>query len=114
MRTLAHQSGDLEAEVQVLQRDLSLAYHDLEIAMLYRQAGEDDRALSWAEKGVAAFPAHTDTRRNPHGWPGVRLQTPTKLENVLEDKKERARFTRRLKRRIQNEAPRIRRPRSTC
>lgn len=62
MRTLAQQAGDIEAEVQVMKRDLSLAYHFLAIATLYRQAGKDDLALDWAEKGVQAFPTHTDGR----------------------------------------------------
>lgn len=62
MRTLAQQAGDVEAEAQVLQRDLSSAYRFLEIASLYRQAGKDELALAWAEKGVAAFPNHTDRR----------------------------------------------------
>lgn len=62
MRTLAQHAGDVEAEAQVLQRDLSSAYRFLEIASLYRQAGKDELALAWAEKGVAAFPNHTDGR----------------------------------------------------
>jgi uncharacterized Zn finger protein len=62
MRTLARQAGDVEAEAQVLQRDLSSAYCFLEIATLYQQAGQDDQALAWAEKGVAAFPRQTDRR----------------------------------------------------
>ncbi len=62
MRTLAQQADDVEAEAQVLQRDLSSSYHFLEIASLYRQAGMDELALAWAEKGVAAFPSHIDGR----------------------------------------------------
>lgn len=62
MRTLAQQAGDVEAEAQVLQRDLSSAYCFLEIASLYRQAGKDEPALAWAEKGGAAFPIRTDGR----------------------------------------------------
>lgn len=62
MRTLAQQAGDVDAEAQVLQRDLSSAYRFLEIASLYQQAGNDELALAWAEKGVAAFPSHTDRR----------------------------------------------------
>jgi uncharacterized Zn finger protein len=62
MRTVAQQAGDFEAEVEVMKRDLSVAYHFLEIATVYRQAGQDGLALAWAEKGIAAFPSRTDKR----------------------------------------------------
>ncbi len=62
METLARQSGDLETLVAVKNRDLSDAFAYLEIAELYRQAGQSDRALEWAERGVAAFPTKTDSR----------------------------------------------------
>lgn len=62
MEQLAVQSGDVEKRVQVLSRDLSHAYLYLKIAELYRKAKKSDEALEWAEKGVAAFPVHTDSR----------------------------------------------------
>jgi len=62
METLAEQSGDLELLVDVKRRDLSNAFDYLEIAELYQNAGQFDRALEWAERGVAAFPTRTDSR----------------------------------------------------
>ena len=54
--TLARQTGDIEQLVAVKSRDLSTAYHFLEIALEYKKAGKDDLALQWAERGVGAFP----------------------------------------------------------
>jgi len=62
MERLAEQSGDLELLVDVKRRDLSNAFHYLEIADLYKNARQFDRALEWAERGVAAFPMRTDSR----------------------------------------------------
>jgi uncharacterized Zn finger protein len=62
MEILAEQSGDLEARVAVKARDLSLPYGFLQVAELYRDAGEHDRALEWAERGIAAFPERSDPR----------------------------------------------------
>src|SRR5262249_10603037 len=59
METLARQTGDVEAVVAVMKRDLSLAYHYLQIAETYKSAREYDLALEWAERGWKAFPAHT-------------------------------------------------------
>ncbi len=56
MESLATMSGDLEALVAVKQRDLSSAYAYLTIAQLYKSAGQQDRAMEWAEKGVKDFP----------------------------------------------------------
>lgn len=61
MEALARQSGDPEALVAVKSRDLSHPYSFLQIAEIYRGAGKDDQALSWAEKGVKAF-TKTDSR----------------------------------------------------
>ena len=55
METLARQSGDVEALVEVKRRDLSLPYAFLGIATLYKEAGLDDKALAWAERGWRAF-----------------------------------------------------------
>jgi uncharacterized Zn finger protein len=62
METLARRSGDVEALVAVKQRDLSLAYDYLGIAETYKRAGEHDKALEWAERGVKAFSKRTDSR----------------------------------------------------
>ncbi len=62
MEALARTSGDLEALVAVKARDLSLPYHFLTIAELYRDAKQADAALDWAERGVKAFPDNLDPR----------------------------------------------------
>jgi uncharacterized Zn finger protein len=61
METLALQTGDPEALVAVLRRDLSIPYAFLEIAEVYRKAGQHDKALDWAEQGARAF-SQTDSR----------------------------------------------------
>ena len=43
-------------------RDLSNAYTFLQIAEIYREAKQADKALEWAERGVKAFPDRTDSR----------------------------------------------------
>jgi uncharacterized Zn finger protein len=62
MEALARQSGDIDELARVMARDLSLAYCFLEIAQVYQEAGRDDEALEWAEKGLNAFPEETDSR----------------------------------------------------
>ena len=62
MESLARASGDTEEHVAVMSRDLSSAYGYLRIAEVYREAGQHDNALLWAEKGLKAFPDRTDTR----------------------------------------------------
>ncbi|TBV09272.1 SWIM zinc finger family protein [Phytopseudomonas dryadis] len=62
METLARQSGDLEALVAIKRRDLSLPYHYLAIAELYHDAQQADKALQWAEQGLATFGPDTDAR----------------------------------------------------
>jgi uncharacterized Zn finger protein len=62
METLARQSGDIEALVAIKARDLSNAYTFLQIAEIYREAKQFDKALDWAERGVKAFPDRTDSR----------------------------------------------------
>ncbi len=62
MDALAMQTGDVEALVAVKSRDLSNAFSFLQIAETYQKAGNDDAALEWAERGVRAFPDHTDER----------------------------------------------------
>jgi uncharacterized Zn finger protein len=53
MESLARQSGDLEELVGVLERDLSSPHRFLRIAHVYREAGNHEKALAWAQKGVA-------------------------------------------------------------
>lgn len=62
MESLAEASGDIEQLVAVMSRDLSSAYSFWKIAELYREARQHDNALLWAEKGLKAFPDHTDER----------------------------------------------------
>ena len=62
MESLAQVSGDIEQLVAVMSRDLSSAYGYLKIAEVYREARQQDNALLWAEKGLQAFPEHTDGR----------------------------------------------------
>jgi uncharacterized Zn finger protein len=62
MEALARASGDLEALVAVKAKDLTLPYHFLQIAELYRKARKTEAALDWAERGVKAFPDHLDSR----------------------------------------------------
>ncbi len=62
MESLARVSGDVEQLVGVMSRDLTSAYAYLEIATVYQKAGDDDRALAWAEDGLKALPERTDIR----------------------------------------------------
>ena len=62
METLAGLSADPDLLVAVMARDLSSAYGFVRIAETYREVGRHDDALVWAERGVAAFPEHTDVR----------------------------------------------------
>lgn len=62
METLAKQGGNLEELVEVKSRDLSIELRFLDIAELYRNAKNRDKALEWAEQGLAAFPVKTDSR----------------------------------------------------
>jgi uncharacterized Zn finger protein len=62
METLVRQTGDVEEVVAIKRRDLSLAYHYLQIAETYKNARKHDLALEWAERGIKAFPERTDSR----------------------------------------------------
>ncbi len=62
METLARQTDDVEAVVDVKKRDLSSAYNYLQIAETYKSVRQHDLALDWAERGVKAFPKRTDSR----------------------------------------------------
>ncbi|MGR8936088.1 MAG: DUF6880 family protein [Gammaproteobacteria bacterium] len=62
MESLARADGNIEALAAVKARDLSSAYRYLVIAELLAQAGQPDKALHWAERGMQAFPKDTDNR----------------------------------------------------
>ena len=62
MESLARKSGDMEALVAVKSRDLSNAYGYLQIAEIFMEAKQHDKAFEWAMKGVKAFPERTDSR----------------------------------------------------
>jgi uncharacterized Zn finger protein len=62
MESLARTTGDVEGLVAIKSRDLSSAYSFLRIAEIYREAGQHDKALEWAERGTQAFPEKTDSR----------------------------------------------------
>lgn len=62
MEALAEQTGDIEALVAIKQRDLSSSYGYFEIAEIYRQARQPDKAMEWAEKGVKIFGNESDSR----------------------------------------------------
>jgi uncharacterized Zn finger protein len=55
LESLATARGDLEALVDIKRRDLSHSRTYLDIAQLYLQDGQGDRALEWAESGLKAF-----------------------------------------------------------
>ena len=48
--------------VAIKARDLSYAYHYVQIVELSAGAGRTDEALAWAEQEIAAFPDGTDVR----------------------------------------------------
>jgi len=62
MESLARASGSVDDLVAIKARDLSLAYHFLQIAQILGKAKRLDEALAWAEKGVTAFAANPDSR----------------------------------------------------
>ncbi len=62
MESIARRKGSVDDLVEVMSRDLSSAYHFLEIAERIRKAGRADDALTWAERGLGAFPKNTDDR----------------------------------------------------
>ena len=62
MQALAQSSGNLADLIAVQERDLSIGYRFLQIAELCREHGENDMALKWAERGMAAFVEDPDPR----------------------------------------------------
>jgi uncharacterized Zn finger protein len=62
MESLARVAGDVDELVAIKSRDLSVAYHFLQIAQVCLAVGREGEALDWAERGVRAFPTATDER----------------------------------------------------
>lgn len=62
MEQLAEASGDIEELVAIKAHDLSSSYRYLIIAEIFGKAGQDEKALDWAERGLKAFPNRTDNR----------------------------------------------------
>jgi len=62
MEALARISGEVGAVAAVLQRNLSSPYAFFRLAELHHQAGDADRALEWAERGLKSFPTRIDAR----------------------------------------------------
>ncbi len=62
MEELAKANGDIEELVAIKARDLTSAYHYLAIAEIWVKAGQDGKALDWAERGLHAFSKATDNR----------------------------------------------------
>lgn len=56
MESLARAEGDIEKLVEIKSRDLSSQYNYYEIAEIYRENKQYDKALEWAERGVRDFP----------------------------------------------------------
>ncbi len=55
LEALAELTGDVDAEVDVMARDLSSAYQFVRIAERYRREDRHDDALRWAERGLGEF-----------------------------------------------------------
>ena len=60
MERLAEASGDADELVAIKAMDLSSPFHD--IANIWTKAGQPDKALDWAERGMKAFPERPDNR----------------------------------------------------
>jgi tetratricopeptide (TPR) repeat protein len=62
MERLAEASGNVDELVAIKAMNLSYPYDYLRIATILADAGQPDKALAWAEKGMQAFPEQTDNR----------------------------------------------------
>lgn len=60
--SLARAGGSVDELVSVLARDLSSAFQFCRIADELERAGREREALSWVERGIAAFPPAGDVR----------------------------------------------------
>ncbi|MFZ4099596.1 MAG: DUF6880 family protein [Chlamydiia bacterium] len=57
---LAEMTGDIEKLVAIKSRDLSSPWNYFTISTVYAEAGYQDKALDWAERGLRAFPDQVD------------------------------------------------------
>lgn len=62
MEQLAEVNGDIEELVSIRSQDLTSAYRYLDIAEIWVKAGQPEKALDWAERGLKAFPERPDNR----------------------------------------------------
>ena len=62
MEQLAEASGNVDELVEIKSHDLSSAYRYLDIAETWTAAGQQDKALAWAERGLRAFAERPDNR----------------------------------------------------
>ena len=62
MERLAEASGDVEELVAIKSKDLSSPWSYLQIAEIWAEAKQPDKALAWAERGLQAFPDRPDNR----------------------------------------------------
>jgi tetratricopeptide (TPR) repeat protein len=62
MEKLLKSSGDTEKLVEFKSRKLEYPYNYLEIAELYKAAGNSAKAIEWAENGIKKFPDRPDGR----------------------------------------------------
>ncbi len=62
MESLARTSGDTDALISVMRRDLAYPYDFLAIAQVCRELSRYDEALDWAERGITDFPGRADQR----------------------------------------------------
>jgi uncharacterized Zn finger protein len=58
MESLARRTGDVEQLVAIWERDLTFANQYLRIATAYRDAGNHEKALHWAERGMDNYPGY--------------------------------------------------------
>lgn len=62
MEQLAEMRGDVDELVAIKARNLSSAHRYCLIAQIWAEAGQQDTALEWAERGLHAFPERPDNR----------------------------------------------------
>jgi tetratricopeptide (TPR) repeat protein len=62
MERLAEASGDVNELVAIKSMDLSSSFYYLNIANIWAKAGQPDKAMDWAERGMKAFPERPDNR----------------------------------------------------
>ena len=63
MESLAYANDDIEELVAIKTRDLSNQYNYLQIAEIYREDRQYDKALEWAERGLKDFSKEKPDRR---------------------------------------------------